>query len=109
MIWALLSAGAIAAASIWICTRLARELREERRDHKASVEALAKKLKEREELLARIREANNEAAEKKDSLHHGTDAERFDKSKNPRVNNRSKYLLLCAFSATLEGWFERVP
>lgn len=30
-------------------------------------------------------------------------------AKDPRVNKRSKYLLLCAFSATLGGWFERVP
>jgi len=29
--------------------------------------------------------------------------------KGLRVNNCSKYLLLCAFSATVEGWFEQVP
>ncbi len=32
----------------------------------------------------------------------------LDVPKSLRVNKRSKYLLLYAFSATVEGWIERV-
>jgi biopolymer transport protein ExbB/TolQ len=81
VIWALLALGAVAAAAVALCIRFARRLRQERREYRADVATLKKALEERAELIRKMEEANGEAAKKKDSLHHGTDAERFDTSK----------------------------
>jgi len=83
MIWAFFTALGIAVGAIWICTRLARNLRLERkrvRDYQSHVEALRKELREREAFIQQMEEVNRETAKKKDRLHRGSDTERFDAS-----------------------------
>lgn len=83
MIWALVGTGGAAAVAIWICVQLGRALRTERKKaqgYQARIKALNKELREHEQIIRKIQEVNKDASDKKDSLHHGSDRERFDAS-----------------------------
>ena len=83
MIWVILIALGLTSGAIGISVMLFRKLAATKKQvkmYQASDAKLRAELAEREKIINRMEEANRDAAKKKDSLHHGSDDDRFNAS-----------------------------
>jgi len=83
MIWIILIVFGLVSGAIGVSVLLFRQLQAEKKrvkEYQASDAKLRAELNKREKIINKIEEANRDAAKKKDSLHHGSDRERFDAS-----------------------------
>ena len=83
MIWIILISLGLVSSAIGASILLFRKLQAAKKQvkaYQASDAKLRAELAAREKIINRMEEANRDAAKKKDSLHHGSNRERFDAS-----------------------------
>jgi len=83
MIWIILIVFGLVSGAIGVSVLLFRQLQAEKKrvkEYQASDAKLRAELNKRAQIIQKMEDANNDAAKKKDSLHHGSDCERFNAS-----------------------------